>query len=258
MISAEKNYVLGRGKLYLARRVNGVLEGERYIASTDSFSFDVSSDTLDKYDMESGVTSKVKTALLKVERSGSFVTSSIDRENIAMFVLGVDGVTAFSGGTIAGELLGDVAQDRYYQLGASPTNVTGARNVSAVVIKSGATIFSETSDYTVDEVRGRVYIVSGGGIANGTAVTADYVEAAHSREQVSSKSDIKIDGSFRFEAHNAQGKDNDYFFPSVQVTANGSADLKGDDWQKLSFSLSILELNADTSAIYVDGKPFNP
>lgn len=256
-MAVKTNHVLGRGKLYFAKRVNGILEGERYIASTDAFSFDVSSDTLDKYSMEEGITSKTESALLKVERSGSFVTSSIDRENIEMFVLGDSEIAAFAGGAVSEEPIASATQNRSYQLGQSAANATGARSISGVVVKnlSPATTFILGADYEVDLVRGRISIVDGGNIASGTDIVVDYVEAAHTREQIKSRSDIKLDGAFRFLAYNAQGEDKDYYFPSVQVTANGTADLKGDDWQKLPFSLSILQLNLDTSAVYVDGQP---
>src|SRR5690606_38351652 len=91
------------------------------------------------------------------------------------------------------ENLADVQQGLHYQLGVSANRPAGAKGIvgsedsnstGAVVVyeagdsNSAAGAFIEGTDYTVDAQLGRVYIVPGGGIADGTDLTVEYTVRA--------------------------------------------------------------------------------
>jgi hypothetical protein len=149
-------------------------------------------------------------------------------------------VTAGTGETDAFD---DVKQGLFYQLGADATNPTGARNVSNVVVKDDATptaaTFTLGTDYLVNPDLGRIEVLAGGGIDDGTNLRITYDVAASTREQIVSGS-AAVEGSLRYVAQNPVGENIDYFWPWVKITPNGDFALKGDEWQQIPFSLEIL------------------
>jgi len=260
MALSTNNHSLGRGKIYFNQFAPGTqnLTGERYIGSTSAFGVSSTSDNLDLYPMEDAVVSKAATALLRVERSGSFTTENVDAANLAMFLLGDKSSLTVAGGSITGELHAGVEQGLYYQLGYDAvTNVTGSRNVSSIVVKVGVVTKVLGADYEVDLSLGRIRILDGT-INTGDDILVDYTEASYNRDQVVTARDKKLEGALRFISYNASGDQKDYFMPYVQLSPSGEFALKGDEWQKLPFNVSILELNATTEAIYVDGRPYTP
>jgi len=255
----ENNYSLGRGKIYFDPRVGGNLTGERYFGSTSAFSLNVTSETLDHYGMEEGLRTKDETVLMEILRNASLTTDNISVPNVALFMLGDENALTVTGGAVVDYAIGAVIQDRYYQLGQDlANNDTGARNVSAVTIKEGATVFTVGDDYTVDLAMGRIYIVPGGAIVDGTVLTADYTEASYTRDQIISSKNNEVEGALRFISYNATGPQRDYYMASVKITPNGDQSLKGDEWQQLAFGIEIIELDINTPAIIVDGRPYNP
>lgn len=259
---ATKNYVLGRGKLYFDQYAAGTqnLTGERYIGSTPSFGISIESSTLDHMSMEEGVKVNDRSVLLDITRSGTFTTDNVDPKNLSLFLLGDADALTVAGGAITGYTINSVSQDRYYQLGASSTNITGARNVSLVTVQDDTpttpVTFTVNVDYTVDAELGRLYIVEGGAIVDGTNLVIGYTEAAYTRSQVITSDNIKIEGALRFISFNADGEQGDFFMPYVQISPSGELTLKSDEWQTLPFNLKVMSKDATTSAIYRDGRPY--
>lgn len=259
-----KNFVLGRGRLYFNQFANGTqtLTGERYIGSTQQFSLAIGSETLNHMSMESGIRSIDDSAILENTRNASYTTDQIDQANLSSFIVGEGETLAVAGGAVVDELISGVTQNRHYQLGYDEaTNITGARNVSAVTVtddNATPVTFTETTDYTVDLDLGRIYVVEGGAITDGTNLKVSYTEAAYSREQIVTSDNTKLYGALRFVADNAKGENRDFYMPYVLMTPNGEYALKGDDWQNMGFNLSILQKSATIEAIYADGRPYTP
>ncbi len=74
-----KNYVLGRGKVYVDRYPQNAImsaatvgEGERYIGNTPEFNTNSTSEDLDHYDSDAGVRTKDDSVQLSFDRAGSF------------------------------------------------------------------------------------------------------------------------------------------------------------------------------------------
>lgn len=257
----DQNYTLGRGKVYFDRFADGTKtkQGERYFGHTPEFSITAEPESLDHWNADDGVKTKDESVLLQVTRSFSFTTDSIVPENLALFFIGDASVITDAGSSVTAEAIDDVTQDHYYQLGATAANPAGVRKVSAVTVNddtSGTpTTFTEDTDYTVDLDLGRIYVVEGGAIVDGTNLRIDYTVDASSRSQVVSKNK-QINGALRFVSFNAKGAQRDYFMPYVRLQPTGDFALKSDEWQMLGFQGEILQLNSTTEAIYADGRPY--
>lgn len=257
---ANKQYTLGRGRIYFdAFPANTKTKtGERYFGNTPSFSLTIESESLDHFDSDAGIRVKDDSALLELNRTGSFTTDNIDPENVALFLLGTASTLAQGAGAVVDEAIADVKKDRYYQIGVSAGLPAGVRDISLVTVKVGAATKTAGTDYTVDTTLARVYIVPSGTIIDGDDILVSYTKAATSRVQIITAANATIDGALRFEATNPKGTLLDYYMPYVRLSPNGEYALKGDEWQQMSFNLDIQKLNDTTESIYVDGRPYVP
>lgn len=254
---ANKQYVLGRGELYFDPFTANTTTktGERFVGNVTAFSFTIESESLDHFDSTQGIRQKDDSVLLEVNRTGTMTTDNINKENMALFILGDYSTQVQTSGTVTDESLGAVQQDRYYQVGASSGNPTGVRSISAVTVKVGAAVKTISTDYTIDLTLGRLYIVSGGGIANNDVVLVTYTKAATTRDQIKSASGATIDGALRWVAKNPKGPVRDVYFPSCRLSPNGEFQLLGDEWQAMSFNIDVQKLDDTTESIYIDGRP---
>ena len=154
-------------------------------------------------------------------------------------------------------------QGRYYQIGKSSSNPTGVRGISAVVVTNDATptptTFVETTDYTVDLTLGRLYVVPGGAIINGTNLLVDYTKAANSRTRHAGAVDLnaRLRCALRFIANNTAGPNRDIWLPKVILMADGETQIKRDgntgQVQKMGFKAMILK-DETLASIYIDGR----
>lgn len=255
------NYVIGRGELEFADFKPGTQtpRGFRYIGNTPEVNLAVESETLDHTNSDRGVNEKDASIVLSTNRTASYITDNISVKNTERFFLGSSSVIAIVGGSVVDELIEEVEHGLSYQLGVTNTNPMGARNVSAVTVKSTAptpVVYVLDTDYTVDLDHARVVPVEGGAITSGSNIAVSYTQAAHSRERILSGSKA-IEGSLRYTEYNPHGTSKVWLFPYVKITPNGDWALKGDEWQQIPFNVEILKL-ATREAIYIDGAPFTP
>lgn len=255
---ADKNYVLGRGKLYFDQYATGTdtLTGERYIGSTTAFNINVTSNMLDHMSMENAIKVTDKSVLLDTTRAGSFTTDNVNAKNLAYFLLGSENALTVAGATVTGYAIADVKKDHFYQIGASASNPAGVRKVSAVAVKKGASTLVAGTDYTVDLDLARIYIMpTSATVVEGDDLTVDYTQTAHTRSQVVSSDTTQIRGALRFISANGQGEQRDFYMPYVEITPNGDLTLKSDDWQTLGFNVKVMAKSDTVAAIYADGRP---
>lgn len=258
-MATQQNYSLGRGRVYFDEFVAGTFNptGEQYIGNTPDFNMNVTSQTLDHYTSDDAVKILDDQALIQIDRKGTFHTDNIGVSNLARFFLGTTGIVTSTAGNITGEQINSVTTDRYYQLGVSTSTPSGVRNVNTVVVKNDAATpvtYVEGTDYTVDLVRARIYVIAGGAIADLTNLRVDYATTVASRDQVITSSNKQIIGALRFVSSNATGVDRDYFAPYVKITPNGDFALKGDQWQSLSFNVQMVKKDSLTEVLYIDGQ----
>lgn len=245
------NYTIPKGKIYFD---DG--SGEEYLGNTPGADLGIESTTLDHYSAESGIREKDDSALVEITRKLSITADDISTANWARFIIGTVGSKAQAAVAVVDESVGAVKQGRHYQMGVAAGNPSGVRDVGSVTVKVGAAVKVLGTDYTVDAALARIYIVPGGGIADGNVVLVSYTPVAGSREQVVSASSAATAGALRFVADNPKGVNRDIYLPSVNLKPTGTAKLKGEnaEWMQLGFEIEILKKDATTGAIYIDGR----
>lgn len=261
-----KNYVLGRGRVQFDRYTPAQIaagltaltrgEGERYIGNTPAFSLSSSSDDLDHYSSEGGIRVKDDSVQLQLDRSGSFECDNIDQENIALYFLGEASTQTQVAATDETDEI-TVKQGMFYQLGATASNPSGVRIVSNVTVGKGVgfgTNVVAANNWEIDEARGQIYILPGApDIPDNTLIEVEYDIADATRERVVSAT-TSIYGAIRFKADNPKGQNKDYYLPYVKLAPDGDFALKGDDWQKMTFTMQVLIKPGLAAAMYVDGQ----
>lgn len=258
-MASPQNYTLGRGKVHFAPFLpdTQIRSGFRYIGNTPSINMTSESENLDHYSSDEGVRIKDESVQLQLDRSGSLVTDSIQPANLAMLLLGDYSTVTTAAGTGTTTVIAPetVKQGLTYQLGVSALAPAGARMISNLVVTNTttpATTYAAGTDYVYDANRGLLTLVEGGGIADGTGITATFDVGASQRIQVVGGSKT-IEGALMYISANPAGQQYDYLWPWVKLTPNGDFELKGDEWQQLGFNFEVLAL-APLAPVYVNGQ----
>ena len=246
--------VIPKGKVYVDLfDDNDALTGERYFGRTPGLTVNISSESLEHYNAESGINEKDEEEVTKINRAGNLTVDEVDDDNLALFVIGDKSTIAQAATPVVDEAI-TVLQDRYYQLGQfdqQPDRRARGRQ-RRVTGPSGTPSYTVDTDYTVDAVLGRLYIVPGGGIADESGIEVDYTPAVKSRTQIASSSLASKSGAIRFVADNPKGANRDWYFPKVTLKPNGDATLKQTDpaWFVMGFALEILKPDDRRGGLY--------
>jgi hypothetical protein len=253
---SKDNLTLGRGKIYFAPFKTGTKTlggGERYLGSTKSMSITPSKEELTHSNMEGGRVFDDKKVITKENDSISFSCEDISQENTAMFFSAETKTTAY---TSAAEVsvFDSVEGGLFYQLGATSLRLTGAREITSLVVTGGNPVatYIKGTDYEVDLGLGRIEILATGNIPVDTEITCSFNQPIQSIESVSSGENSVIEGQLRFIADNAVGDNKDYLWPYVSLVASGAFELKGNDWQSLPFAASVMRLNSTTPSVIIE------
>lgn len=256
----SENYTLGRGELNFDKFEPGTFNktGERYLGNTPELNLTTEVENLEHFNSDRGIRVKDKSIVLEKSDSGTFIADEISDENIALWFLGETSIVAQSAtASIVLNLAGArVKPGTYIQLGESQANPTGHRNVTVASVTSDpvGTTYVVGTDYTVDAELGRLYIVPGGAIEAADPLIVTYATAASTRSQTVVGDGTTIEGALRFVSYNPTGPRRDYYWPFVQLRADGDLALKGDEWQQLSFAFDILKRDG-YAPVYIDGRP---
>jgi hypothetical protein len=263
----ENNYTLGRGEVYFARLdpATNVLGGERYIGNTPEFNLTAEEEKLEHFSSDRGVRVKDATVTLQVNYTGTISCDNIAEENVALFFLGDTSKLTVAQTTFTAQPLDNVEKGMFYQLGMTPSNPSGARNIifpgtagttftlTKVTTPSNITLVHGT-DYVLNAALGRIEILdTSSTVVDGDDLLVTYTVAASVRDRIISGS-TAIQGALRYVAFNPEGKQIDYYMPSVTLSPNGDFPLKSDEWQVIPFNLDVTKRDDDTAAIYGDGR----
>ena len=156
-----------------------------------------------------------------------------------------------------------VKKGLWYQLGVSATKRMGYLAVSAKNfnmshdVNGTDTVIPADSNYLVDAANGRVFIVPGGAIADGTDVKIDYTPIAgtHDRAQSVAGSDTLI-AAIRYVESSAAGVGRNVYIRQCKLGAQGDFALKAGRQGEQQFTLTLgIETPSDGHpAVIIDGK----
>ncbi|HEY1402951.1 MAG TPA: hypothetical protein VGB05_02355, partial [Pyrinomonadaceae bacterium] len=120
MAFPEKNYVLGKGRVYFGQFAPGtrVVEGGlRYLGNTPEFTLSTDSESLDHFDADAGIRVKDDSVTTDLTRNGTLVTDHIDPRNIAMWLQGAAETVSQGVATNVVQAIADAQRGRRYQIG---------------------------------------------------------------------------------------------------------------------------------------------
>jgi hypothetical protein len=250
------DYVIPRGVAFFAPfDGSGNPAGEIDMGNTPGFNLGVESTNLEHFSSRGGLNEKDRDVATGVNRTATMTVDNLAIENMGYFAIAAQSGIVQAATPVVDEAI-TVQQDRWYQLGES-INPTGVRNVSAVVVQdvTDTTTYVEGTDFELDLALGRIKILATGSISDDDVLHIDYTPAAETRQQLVANS-TPVKGAMRVIADNPEGSNKDYYFPSVNLKPTGEMPVIGaeDSWATIGFDIGINKKDANTPALYIDGR----
>ncbi len=222
-----KAYTLGRGKLFFKRSTD---PGYRDVGNVTEFRIALEKDVLEHFSTASGIKVKDAEVVRELKANVGFTVDEITKENLLNFVLGTETPNSPTGGNITDEPVNGAAQGYWFKL-------QHRELVSGTVVvtdSTGATTYSEGTDYEVDYAGGAIYIVPGGNITNGTDLLVDYSYNAYQADELAVAQSTQVSGSLWFKADPPVGSVIDVM-GDVDLAPAGELGLITEEWMNLGF-----------------------
>lgn len=231
---SSNNVLLGRGVLYFDRFTKtGQPTGERHLGNMDTFTINTEDEVKQLYESMTAAAGLYKEVTIKRTVTGAAKGYELDPENVSLQLMGDLGSLVQTTGTVVDlTLTPSSKKGRYYSV--------EKRNISAVVVKEGSTTYVLGVDYAVDAKTGRVKVLSGGSIEDGSALTVSCSYAATTLQTVEGATAGTVEGRLRFVGDPTCGPAVEVEVFRVKVTPNGELGFLSDDWGTLSLKFSVL------------------
>lgn len=256
LVYKKNEYAIPRGRVFFDPfDANGNLTGEIAMGNTPGVTLTIETTKAEHFSSEKGLREKDESLIVEVNRTGQLNNDNFSAANFALWLSGTRTTVNQAATPVVNETRA-VMPGRFYQLGATPGNPLGVRNVTAVTVKSTTDVaYVAGEDYNVDLDTGRVQIIEGGDIVAGN-VKFGYTPVAGTYETVRSGATAETQGALRIVADNASGANRDFFMPKVTLTPTGDLPIiaDGTDFVQMQFGLEVLK-SANAEAIYADGRP---
>lgn len=256
------NLLLGHGELYFDRLSStGAKTGEKFLGDVESFGLTLTPEVKEKYSHTSAAGELLARAITRVTGEVSVQFNEFTARNIALYALGDDSSPlAQTGAAVVDELINNniavPAADAWYPL-AFRGSV--ANPITAVTVKVLAATKALGTDYTVDAITGRIYIVPGGSIVPGTDIvkvsytypTLTAGTTALDRVLAGTRADVT--GFLRFIGVPAagQGPKLEVKLWKVSFAPDGNLSLIGDDFGNFGLKGAILSDGVHTDLFQV-------
>jgi hypothetical protein len=225
------NILLGRGKIYFDRfDATGARTGELFLGNCPTFEITPTSEDIKKYSSADKAADLIASDVLRTTLALRIVGDEFSKENLAMALFGDTATLSQTGSTVTNEAIANVLQGRYYAL--------SKRQVSSVTVSGtgGTPVYVADTDYKVDAVTGRIYIVEGGGIADDTDIEVDFTYGTIALPTVRGMNQTSVKGYLRFIGDPARGPKYECEIWRASVRADGAIGFISDEYS--SFSLT--------------------
>lgn len=251
--SRTGDYLIGRGKVYLAPLVNNMPGAYRFVGNCPDFTLSADIETLEHLSAQAGLKTTDLEAVIRSTLNVSIGLEEFNKENLADWLLGesvsvtnaaIAGFTKFSGAIDSDQ----IAVGRSYDI----VNASGVRAYDIdgedLTVEIGATELVEGTDYEVDERWGRITLLDSDDVnaAVGGATDVDITLAAKSEakvvEAVSGMTQTGVPYALKFVQVNANpdtgddDEEREWQFAKVTLRPDGDAGLISDEWAKLTLA----------------------
>jgi hypothetical protein len=232
------NLYLGKGALYCdVLDANGARTGEFHLGNVTSGVITQSDEEKELYSSMSATSPLLKKTLNRRTVELTLTGNEFSPENMKLIFMGTEiSVTQAAGTVTDEEFATNVVPGRWYEV--------GKRQISNVSLKDQANAaLTVTTDYLVDAERGRIYVVPGGGIANG-----DDLKWSGSHNALANATALPaIAGGtvtvhtcfLRFVGDPAAGPAMEVEVWKASVSRDGGINLIGDDWGTFSLKAKV-------------------
>jgi hypothetical protein len=165
-------------------------------------------------------------------------STEMKKEVLELAMLGGLGALNNGAGSVTNQAVTAVKQGYWYRTLSAGVH---KRNISAVSVTgpSGTPTYVLNTDYKVDAVAGRIYIVPGGGIADAANIEFDFTYAADTDPFVTIGNATDLNGRLRFVGAPLAGPAMEVECWDVRLTADGPVEFIGDDYARVRFKGSV-------------------
>lgn len=230
----KADLLLGKGKVYLDRfDSSGNKTGERFLGEVEAFELTPNDERIKKYSHATAAAPLIADALVRRTYTLKMTVGEFSKENFALALMGDVSALAQGSGSVSAEAVAGVLQGYYYKL--------AYRQVSAVVVNGtgGTPTYVAGTDYEVDAVTGRIYIIPGGSITDAIDLEVDYDYAADTSETVRGGTSSTIEGLVRFIGDPSQGPKWEVEVWKASISPTGTIALIGDDFANAEISAEV-------------------
>lgn len=244
---SAKELVLGRGTVWLNLFDQNAMgsggDGERYLGNTPGFTLTARESAVERKGSIKGVKSVIDRYVTSRDYTATMICDEISEDNLMLWLGGEVDRTVVDEVDFPKieENFNSVLHGRTYQLGTTDEHPLGHRFISNVEIDRGIHLDINLNDNVViDYERARVTINDNApNIPNDSDIVIKYKTDGYVRRSNAPKKVLR--GSMRYLADNVVGINSDYYFPFVSIEASGTLEMKTADWQRLQFSLTVMQ-----------------
>lgn len=226
----DGNYIYkGAGKVYFDRfDASGAKTGQLFLGNTPTFELTPSPEDIKKYSSATKSADLIASDVIRTTLALRIVGDEFKKENLAMALFGDNATLDQTGASVTDESITGVLQDRFYDL--------SKRSVSNVVVTGtgGTPTYVAGTDYYVDTVAGRIYIIVGGAITDGTDILVDFDYATISLPTVRGMNQSAVKGSIRFIGDPQRGPTVDIEIWRASMRADGALGFISDEYASIT------------------------
>lgn len=227
------NVLLGSGKVYIDRydtTTDAATGNERFLGNCSAFEITPSVEEIEKKSSTSAARERLRSDVTGTQLDIAITLDEYTVENVALALFGTEGTYAQTGAAITNEVHDNVKQGSYVRL--------AKRGISLVTVEpsGGGTAYVVTTDYEVDAVEGRIYIVPGGGIADDADIQVDYTYETQSKDSVLGGTVSQIKALIRYVSNNPDSPEMTVFVWRVSIHGSGAVGFLSDNYA--SFQLT--------------------
>lgn len=226
-VENANNVMLGRGKVYFDRMdSDGNLTGEIFLGNCPSFEITPSAEEIKLYSSATAAGDLLCSDVLRTTLALRINGSEFSKENVAMALFAGSSSLEQTGDSVTDEVLCTLSslQGRFFP--------TVFRDISVVTVTgpAGTPEYLVDEDYVVDGDSGRIYIVEGGDIADGSTVETDYTYGTIDLETVLGMTVGAVKGLIRFIGDPARGPKWEVIIWKASVRSDGAIAFIGDEY----------------------------
>lgn len=252
---------LGRGEVYFDRfDGSGARTGERFLGNCTVFEIQTTDEIREKYSSAEATAPLLKQVNVRRTPEISIEMDEWNKDTLELFFMGVQRNLLVTGASAANYVppAARVVKGRWFPLenpAGTPRRGTVAEPISAVVVTGpgGTPTYVLGTDYNVDLISGRVYVIPAGAITDGAALEVDFTYPTFTTTDapyVEAGTSNFIEGFVRFKSRQATGPSMEVEVWKASITPDGPASLIGDDFASMRLRGRVL---ADTT-----GHPTEP